>query len=54
MQSYYSSHDQPNEKTAVNLMARRLSDKWDRETKRFTNGFIKLGKRITKRGAFQS
>ncbi|SAM09454.1 hypothetical protein [Absidia glauca] len=43
MQSYYSSHDQPNEKTAVNLMARRLSDKWDRETKRFTNGFIKLG-----------
>lgn len=52
MQTYNAPHGQPNEKTAVNFMVRRLSDKWDRETKRFTNGFIKLGKRITKMGAF--
>ncbi|KAI8336709.1 hypothetical protein BC941DRAFT_53379 [Chlamydoabsidia padenii] len=46
MQSYYNTQKtqgQTNDRTTVNLMVRRLSDKWDKETRRLSNGFIRLG-----------
>ncbi|CAO3589437.1 unnamed protein product [Absidia cylindrospora] len=44
MQSYpVSIQDQTNDKTTVNTMVHRFSEKLDRESKRWSNGLLKLG-----------